>query len=150
MNVSIVGPEGSGKTTFAANLAKKASCGRPIFFIGKLKGDFKKIELTDFVKLRNAVVIIDDANAFVESVDVYNKNLQLKEPVVMSRHNNVLAIYIFHGFDDAVKYFFRQSRYIFVSNLYRDDNYLKNKFIKGITPQLVGSRKWMFKQFKRY
>ena len=150
MNISIVGPEGSGKTSFANELAKKACYNRPIFFIGKLKSEFKTIELKDFHTLTNSVVIIDDANALLESIDVYNKDLKLKEPVIMSRHNNVLAIYIFHSFDDAVKYFFRQSRYIFVSANYRDQNYLKNKYIMGIIPVLTGNKKYLFNRFKRY
>lgn len=44
MNISIVGPEGSGKTSFANELAKKACYNRPIFFIGKLKSEFKNSE----------------------------------------------------------------------------------------------------------
>lgn len=150
MNVSIIGPEDSGKSTLASNYAKKVCFGRPIFFIGKKKSEFKTIELQDFHNVENAVVIIDDANAFLESIDVYKKSLNLKEPVIMSRHNNVIAIYIFHSFDDAVKFFFRQSRYIFVSAKYRDQNYLKNKYIKGIMPVTVGKKPYFFLQFKRY
>lgn len=150
MNVSIIGPEGSGKTTFANALAKKLSFGRPIFFVGKKKSEYQKIELSDLHKVVNAVVIIDDANAVFESVDVYNKNLRLKEPFILHRESNVLFIAIFHSFDDAVKYFFRQSRYIYVSGKYRDSQYLKNKYIRGIEPNKAGNPKYPFWSFKRY
>lgn len=152
MILSVVGPEGSGKTTFAIAFLKRVAFGRPLFYIGKkaTPPGFIRIELKDLAKLRNAVVLIDDANAFLESVDVYNKTLDLKEPFVLHREWNLVVLSVFHSFDDAVKYIFRQSRYIFVSCLYRDYEHLKNKFIRGITPVVTGRGKWLFNQFKRY
>ena len=150
MNISIVGPEGSGKTTFANFIAKKVAYGRPIYFVGRKKTDFIPIQIKDIHKVRNGVVIIDDANAFLESYDVYNKSLNLKEPFVLHRENNVIHICVFHSFDDSVKYFFRQSRYIYVSDMYRDTEHTKNKYIKGITPVPVGSGKYIFNRYKRY
>lgn len=150
MNVSIIGPEGSGKTSLANAIAQKLSFGRIILFVGKKKSEFQKAELADLHKVRNAVVIIDDANAVLESIDVYNKTLRLKEPFILHRENNVLFIGVFHSFDDAVKYFFRQSRFIYVSAKYRDTDYLKNKYIKGIQPTQAGHKKFPFWCFKRY
>ncbi len=150
MNVSIIGPEGSGKTSLAASIAKKLSFGRPILFCGKKKSEYQKVELSELYKVVNAVVIIDDANAVLESIDVYNKSLRLKEPFILHRESNVLFIGIFHSFDDAVKYFFRQSRYVYVSAKYRDSVYLKNKYIKGIQPTKAGHPKFPFWCFKRY
>lgn len=150
MNISIVGGEGSGKTTLANAIAKKVSSGRPIFFVGRKKTDFRQIEIENIHLLRNAVVIIDDANAYLESYDVYNKKLNVKAPFVLHREFNVVHVCVFHSFDDAIKYFFRQSRYIFVSKMYRDNQYLKNKFISGINPTIVGKGKYLFSCFKRY
>jgi len=150
MIISIVGPEGSGKTTLASNIAKAAANGRPVYFVGMKKTEFHRIEVPNIGKVRNSVVIIDDANAHLESYDVYNKSLDLKAPFVLHRENNVVIICVFHSFDDAVKYFFRQSRYIYVSKKYRDEAHLNNKFIKGITPTPAGRGKYLFNQFKRY
>lgn len=150
MNISIIGPEGSGKTTFANDIAKKVCSGRPIFFVGKKKTAFRPIDIENIHKVRNGVIIIDDANAYLESYDVYNKNLNVKAPFVLHREFNVVHICVFHSFDDAIKYFFRQSRYIYVSDQYRDETYKKNKYIKGISPVIVGKGKWLFNRFKRY
>lgn len=151
MNVSIIGPEGSGKTTFAVkNIIKRVGFGRPVFYIGKLKTDFIPLELKDWHKKRNAIIFIDDANTVLESVDAYNKNLNLKEPVIMHRHYNLLNIGVFHSDDDTVKFFFRQSRFMFYSTRYRDTNYQNNKFIKGITPLLVGRPPFTFYSYQRY
>lgn len=152
MNVSIVGPEGSGKTTFGILFIKKIAFGRPLYYIGKKKTPpgFIKIELKELHNLRNAVVFIDDANAILESIDVYNKSLNLKDPFILHREWNLVTVSVFHSFDDAVKYIFRQSRYIFVSCMYMDFEHLKNKLIRGITPTVVGRGKWLFNQFKRY
>jgi len=150
MNVSIIGPENSGKTTLANTLAKKASNGRPINFIGKLKTDHNIITIDQFHLTRNAVNIIDDANAFLEQYDLQRKDAHLKEPVIMSRHYNLLNIFIWHSESDAVKFFFRQSRYIYVSNKYRDQSIFKNKYIKGIAPEIVGKPPYTFMRFKRY
>lgn len=150
MNVSIIGPEGSGKTTLAFTLAKRAAFGRPVYVVGKLKTDFTPLELKNFDKPKNAVVIVDDANAFMEHYDLMKEENNLKEPVIMARHNNRLNIFVFHSIDDAVKFFFRQSRYIYVSEKYRDKSYQNNKFIKGITPEVIGRAPYLFNRFKRY
>lgn len=150
MNVSIIGPEESGKTRLSQLLAKKASNGRPINFIGKLKSDYNTITVEDFYKTRHAINIFDDTNAFLEQYDLQRKNAHLKEPVIMSRHYGLVNIFVFHSIDDAVKFFFRQSRYIYVSNKYRDENFLNNKFIKGIKPEIIGKEPYSFLRFKRY
>lgn len=150
MNISIIGPEGSGKTTLGTTISKKAPGEREVLFVGKKRSEFRKVQLEDLYKLENKIVIIDDANAYLESYDVYNKNLHLKEPFILHRESNMVFIAIFHSFDDAVKYFFRQSRYIYVSTMYKDEAHLKNKYIKGLTPELIGQRKWWFNKFKRY
>ncbi len=150
MNVSIIGPEGSGKTTFATQHAKRAAFGRPIYFIGELKTEFKPLDISEYNDVTDAVVIIDDANAFLDSYEIYTKDKKFRKPVVMSRHRNRLNIFIFHSFDDAVKFFFRLSRYIFVSRKYRDSSYLKNQYIAGITPKVVGKGRYEFWSFKRY
>lgn len=150
MNISIVGPEGSGKTTLQKFLAKRAAFTRPIFYNGKLKSEYPILNLKDFHKQRNTVNLFDDTNAIIESYEVYTKDLNLKEPIIMSRHWNNLNIFIFHSMDDSVKFFFRQSRYVYVSDMYKDSNYTKNKYIKGIEPVIVGKGKYLFKRFKRY
>lgn len=150
MIISVVGPEGSGKTTLANTIAKTHNFGRPIYFVGMKKTEFRRINISDIGKVRNAVVLVDDANAYLESYDVYNKSLDLKGPFVLHRENNVVIICVFHSFDDAVKYFFRQSRYIYVSKKYRDEAHLNNKYIKGIFPGSVGRGKYQFNEFKRY
>lgn len=150
MNISILGPENAGKTTFAEAIAQKVRAGRPIFFIGPKKSKFQKIDLKDLHKVRNAVVIIDDINAFLESYDVRNKDLNIKGPFVLHREWNVILICIFHSFEDAVKYFFRQSRYIYVSDQYLDAEHKNNRYIKGIVPVQVGKGKFIFNRYKRY
>lgn len=150
MNISIIGPDGSGKTTLANQIAKKLSFGRQIFFIGRKRSEFPSIPLDKLHEGRNVIHIIDDANAYLDSIDIYNKTLNLKAPFVLHREDNVINIGVFHSFDDAVKYFFRQSRYIYVSNMYRDESFKKNKFIKGIEPVEVGRKQYVFQRFKRY
>ena len=150
MNISIIGPEKAGKSTLTKILASKAANGRPVNFIGKLKSEFNNITIDQFHLTRNCVNIFDDANAFLENYDLMRKDAKLKEPVIMSRHYNLLNIFIFHSIDDAVKFFFRQSRYIYISNKYKDQNYFKNKFIYGITPEIIGRAPYTFKRYKRY
>jgi hypothetical protein len=150
MNISIIGPEESGKSTLAKLLAKKAAIGRPINFIGKLKSDFNTITVDQFYQTRNAVNIFDDTNAFLEQYDLQRKAAHLKEPVIMSRHYGLINIFVFHSIDDAVKFFFRQSRYIYISDKYRDQSFHKNKFISGIMPVIIGKRPYTFQRFKRY
>ncbi len=150
MNISIIGPEDSGKSTLAQEIAKNIRCGREVYFCGMLKSGYANIPLEKFHEPRNAVVILDDTNAFVENYDLFKKDNHLKEPVIMSKHYNRVNIFVFHSEDDAVKFFFRQSRYIFVSHRYRDSTMKNNKFIKGIQPKTFGRRKWFFDSYKRY
>lgn len=150
MNVSIIGPENSGKTTLTKELVKRGGHGRPVFFVGKLKSEFHNLDIKSFHKQRNAVNIFDDANAFMETYDLFRKDEKLKEPIIMSRHYNLLNIFVFHSEDDAIKFFFRQSRYIYISSKYRDKSVFKNKFIQGIEPELIGREPFTFLRFKRY
>lgn len=151
MNISIIGPEGSGKTTLAVKtIIKQVGFKRPVFYLGKLKTEFQTISIKEWHTKRDAVILIDDANAVIESIDVYNKDLHLKEPLIMHRHYNLLNIGIFHSMDDAVKFFFRQSRYVYVSKQYRDQSFQKNKFISGIMPETIGRGKFLFDRYKRY
>lgn len=150
MVISVIGPEGAGKTSFTKILVKQVGFNRPVFFIGPKSSEWPKISLKDIDSKRNAVIIIDDANAVLESYEVYEKDLNIKGPFVLHRERNVLIICVFHSFDDAVKYFFRQSRFIYVSCMYRDASYTDNKYIKGITPTLNGHKKFPFWGYKRF
>ena len=151
MTISIVGPEGSGKSTLAETIAKKAAAKRrPIYYLGELKSKFQSITIEDFHKPSDAVVIVDDANAFLEHYDIFKEGNKLKSPIVMSRHRNRVNIFVFHSIDDAVKFFFRQSRFIYISEKYRDSSYKSNKFLRGIEPIVVGRKPYTFLEFRRH
>lgn len=150
MNVSIIGPEGSGKTTFAIQMAKRAAHGRPIYVLGEIKTEFPSITLDQFGNLKDCVIIIDDANALLDQYEIQKKNSPIRRPMFLHRHWNRLNIAIFHSLDDSVKVIFRQSRYIFVSKMYRDSSFKRNKFLQGITPTVDGRKPYQFLSYKRY
>ena len=150
MNISIIGPEQSGKTTLAKQIAKKVAFGRPIYMITDLKNEFTDLQLDNFGVPSHCVVIVDDANAILDSTEVYTKDKRFKNKVIKARNYGRVNIYVFHSFDDAVKLFFRQSRYIYVSKRYRDESHKNNKFIKGVQPVEVGRGKYLFDRYKRY
>jgi hypothetical protein len=151
MNVSIIGPEGSGKTRLAEMFAKKAASGRPVYVLGELKSKIgMNITPEQYAVAKNCVVIIDDANAFLDNYELNRKDSPYRKPMVMHRHWNRLNIYVFHSMDDAIKPLFRQSRYIFISSKYKDDSFKRNKFIKGISPTEIGRKPYSFMSYKRY
>lgn len=150
MNLSIIGPEGSGKTTLATTLAKKAAHGRPIYVLGELKTQYMNITPEQYGTAKNCIVIVDDANAFMDNYELNRKDSPYRKPVIMSRHWNRLNIFVFHSMDDAVKFLFRQSRYIYISKKYRDESFKRNKFIKGIFPREIGRKSFIFMEYKRY
>jgi hypothetical protein len=150
MNVSVIGPEGSGKTTLSIQMAKRAAMGRPVYVLGELKTEFPSITPEQFRSLKNCVVIVDDANAFMDNYELNRKDSPFRKPVIMSRHWNRVNIFVFHSMDDAVKFLFRQSRYIYISKKYRDESFKRNKFIKGIQPTEIGRKTFIFLSYKRY
>jgi hypothetical protein len=150
VNVSIIGPEESGKTRLANMLALRAAQGRPIYVVNGGKSAFSPLPIENFGDVNNAVVIVDDANAVLDSAEIYTKDKRYKRPVIKARHENRLNIFIFHSFDDANKFWFRQSRYIYVSARYKDESFKKNRYIKGISPEVVGRKGFEFLRFKRY
>ncbi len=151
MNISIIGPEESGKTRLAKELAKKMAGNRPIFMIGEIKSEFPSITLDQFGTVKNCVVIVDDANALLDQYELSRKQSPMRKPLFVHRHWNRVNIFVFHSADDAVKPIFRQSRFIYSSVKYRDSSFENNKFIKGVPFHLVGRRKaYQFREYKRY
>lgn len=151
MNICIIGPEGSGKTTLALKeLAKKAAHGRPIYVMGMLKTQYLSITDEQFKVAKNCICVVDDANAYLDGYELNRKDSPYRKPVIMSRHWNRINIFIFHSIDDAVKFMFRQSRFIYVSKKYRDEAYKRNKFLKGISPREIGRKTYLFLEYKRY
>jgi hypothetical protein len=157
MNISIIGPEDSGKTTFVNNLAKQAAFGRPVYFTGLMPSPFKILPIDQYHTVKNCVCIMDDINAFFDNSDLYAKGKSEKEevkrfkaPIIMSKNWNRLNIFIFHSEADAVKFFYRQSRYIYFSCRYRYPIYEKSEYVSGIAPKVVGRRPFEFFEFKRY
>jgi hypothetical protein len=150
VNISIIGPEGSGKTSLAIQYAKRAAFGRPVFIMGELKTQYQSMSPEQFRTQKNCVSIIDDANAFLDSFELARAESPYRKPVIMSRHWNRVNIFVFHSIDDAIKFMFRQSRYIIISKRYRDTSTKDNKFIKGIKPVEIGRAPYLFLSYKRY
>jgi energy-coupling factor transporter ATP-binding protein EcfA2 len=150
MNVCIIGPEGSGKTTLATTLAKKVAHGRPVYVMGMLRSKYLNITDEQFKTAKNCICIVDDANAYLDGYELNRKNSPFRSPVIMSRHWNRVNFFVFHSIDDAVKFMFRLSRYIYISKKYRDTAYKNNKFIKGISPTEVGRKTFLFLEYARY
>lgn len=150
MIISIIGPENSGKTTLAAQLAKKTKGTRPVYFLGEMRSEFPSITLEHMRGMTNAVVIVDDANAVLDQYEFHKKDSPLKKIMFTHRHRNVLMFFIFHSLDDSVKKVFRLSKYIFVSKLYRDASVKKNRYLQGITPTVTGRKPYLFLQYKRF
>lgn len=150
MNISIIGPEESGKSTFAEYLAKKSRGNRPIYMLGGYKPSFTSITLEEFGHAENCVVIVDDANATLDPYEFSRKKSSLRKNNYQHRHLNRLNIYVFHSVDDALKKIFGQCRYIYISEKYRDASFKNHKYLKGITPRLVGQKGYLFWEYKRY
>lgn len=150
MNISIIGPEESGKSTFAALFAKRAKGKRPIFMLGGFKSDFPPLTIEEFGHVENCVVIVDDANATLDPYEFSRKKSPLRKTNYQHRHLNRLNIYVFHAMDDALKKIIGQSRYIYISEKYRDSSFKNHKYLKGISPRLVGSKGFRFLEYKRY
>lgn len=150
MNVSIIGPEGSGKTSFAVQFAKKARGKRPVYVLGLIKSQFPFITKEQFGFLKNCVIIVDDANAYITPHELNKNNSPFRESNILHRHWNRLNIFIFHSMDDAVKMMFRQSRFVYVSKKYRDESVKSNKLLKGIQPKEAGRKGYEFWEYKRY
>ncbi|MCX7928984.1 MAG: ATP-binding protein [Patescibacteria group bacterium] len=146
MVVSIIGPQGSGKTTLANKLALKCSGGRKIYYCGFISSPFQYLKIQDLDSIkRDAVVIIDDANAFLMSYNLFEKNSPLRERIIMSRHYRLLLLFIFHSIDDAIKFVYRQSQFIYVSEKYPDIKTLKLQF-----KETVGKPGYRFYKARRY
>ncbi len=146
MVVSIIGPQGSGKTTLANKLAQKCSMGRPIYYCGFISSPFQYLKIQDLDKIKNdAVIIIDDANAFLMSYNLFEKNSPLRERIIMSRHYKLLLVFIFHSIDDAIKFVYRQSQFVYVSEKYPDHDKLKLNY-----KEFVGKPGYRFFKARRY
>lgn len=146
MVISIVGPQGSGKTTLANKLAGKCSLNRPIYYCGFINSPFQYLKFNDLDKIKsNAVIIIDDANAFLMSYNLFEKNSPLRERIIMSRHYKLLLIFIFHSIDDAIKFVYRQSQFVYVSEKYPEINKLKLEF-----KEKIGKSGFSFFKHRRY
>ena len=154
MNATFIGPEESGKSTLALNTAKRIARGRPIYIVSE---DNKSphpsvipITIEQFHEVRNAVVIVDDTTAFLETYDLMKKDNKLKAPVVRSRWRNRVNMFVFHTADDAIKFFLRNSRYIYISEKINPAVYKNVKELKGIKPEIIGRNGFTFLRFKRY
>lgn len=150
MNISIIGPENSGKSTYAAWYAKRARGKRPIYMLGGYNSKFPTITLEQFGQVENCVIIIDDANATLDSYEFNRKNSPMRKPNYQHRHMNRLHIYVFHSMDDSIKKVFAQSKAVYISEMYRDSSFKSHKNLKGVTPKLVGFKGFQFLEYKRY
>lgn len=150
MNISIIGPEDSGKSTFAAWYAKQASGKRPIYMLGGYNSNFPAVTLEQFGALEDCVIIIDDANATLDSYEFNRKNSPMRRPNYQHRHLNRLQIFVFHSMDDSIKKVFAQSKAVYISEKYRDSSFKNHKNLKGISPKLVGRKGYQFWEYKRY
>lgn len=150
MTISVIGPEDSGKTTFIKSMVKRIAKGRTVYMVGPIKSEYTPLPVEDFHKVKNCVVIVDDANAFMENYDLMRKDANLKAPIVLSKHWGRVNIFAFHSVDDAVKFFLRQSRYWYVSKRYTSTTHLNHPYIRGIKPEEFGRSPYLFLRFKRY
>lgn len=146
MIISIIGPQGCGKTTLANNLATKCSLGRKIYYCGFVNSPFQYLKFHQLSEIkRDAVIIIDDANAFLMSYNLFEKNSPLRERVIMSRHYRLLLLFVFHSIDDAIKFVYRQSQFIYVSERYPDYFKLKLQY-----KEIIGKPGYRFFKHRRY
>jgi len=130
-----VGRTGTGKTTVSKKLINSLPSGNNliIYDINREYTEYYKhpfepdinIFMTDIKNVTNSFILIEEASIFFQNRET---NKELKEMLVLKRHNNNIIVLNFHSFAMIPDYLFHLVNYITIMKTNDSEKKVKTKF----------------------